>query len=188
MSDMRTTLDEGHLLDYDGLAVSCVSADRSSLVAAILEQSNTKRYCCSQAGQKLGKRLFFVTDKSRFKPQIRCVSNGSCNSLLFSTDSTGASCDEFSHDSSRLLRCGGKPGEHGGRAALARAGMASGPGPPPPTSCAGCTWTGVVSGGTPCTSYHQLPTLVNTCRKRQCNRSNPRDVALPPSYCPDLGS
>ena len=126
MSDMRTTLDEGHLLDYDGLAVSCVSADRSSLVAAILEQSNTKRYCCSQAGQKLGKRLFFVTDKSRFKPQIRCVSNGSCNSLLFSTDSTGASCDEFSHDSSRLLRCaGGEPGgEHGARAALARAGVA----------------------------------------------------------------
>ena len=94
MSDMRTTWNEGHLADYDGTSVCCISAERSSLDAAILEQSNV---------QKLRKRLDFVTDKScKVKPPPRCVNNGCCNSLLFSTDKYGrglvASFPTTAHD------------------------------------------------------------------------------------------
>ena len=89
MSDMRTTWNEGHLADYDGTSVCCISAERSSLDAAILERSNVVRYCFSQAEQKLRKRLDFVTDEScKVKPR-RCVNSGCCNSLLFSTDKYG---------------------------------------------------------------------------------------------------
>ena len=63
MSDMRTTWNEGHLLDYDGTSVCCISAERSSMDGAISERSNVVRYRFSQAEQKLSKLLDFVTDE-----------------------------------------------------------------------------------------------------------------------------
>ena len=132
-----------------------ISGGQSTTVGAILQRSNVIRYGFPWGLNKNRADILVKCLVSQAKASPRTI--GVLPACYFRVKTT--SC-EFSHTCSRPE----SHGEHGGRAALARLFMASGPRPRPPTSCSTCTWT---SSREWWHALHQLPPPPHTGKRVQ---------------------